>query len=464
MTTHASRSLKTPSTPAASLMSVRNGLLQRTERNSEGRSRNNSFLPASVHQVLQSPGQPLDTATRAFMEPRFGYNFSQVRVHTDDLAAESARAVNAHAYTVGQNVVFAAGHYAPATAAGRRLMAHELAHVVQQNGDTAGLPWNLPIGSAEGAEERQAVFAADAIGARGQHCFISPSGRPAALARQATGSAPPAAPVSPLQQRAAEFKASVDAAKSDISGPDRNITDTGQNFWTVQIWDRIKNLIKAELSQSLQQDFLALAQAITQGDSAAESRLIAKLNHAAELKTDKKARTLLYGDPAADKGREQLYNEWWSVYKKTKKLPDLTKYLTLPTLRKINAWEVQACGYTIGQVVDVSKSRSAPRGARSAKNALSAQLFVKATRNTCEVTRGFARGDIVEYAPLQPIVDKMKIALDDGFLLNTHVLSGYGVGHEAVITACITPAELSKRTPVSPKGEHYIVIIGYEGN
>jgi hypothetical protein len=456
--------LKTAAPPATSLTPVRNDLLQRADRNFEGGSRNNSLLPTSVHQVLRSPGQPLDTAMRAFMEPRFGYDFSHVRVHTDELAAESARAVSAHAYAVGQNVVFASGQYAPATAAGRRLVAHELAHVVQQNGDTAGLSRGLTLASAEGVAERQAAFAAEAIGAKGQRYFVSPLGGPATLARQAMASAPLVAQVSPLQARAAEFKASVDAATSDISGPDRNVTDTGQNFWTVQIWDRINNLITAELSQPLQQDFLALAKAITQFDSTAESTLTQKLNGAAELKTEKKARTLLYADPAPAKGGEQLYNEWWSVYKKTKTLPDLAQYLTLPTLRKINAWEVQACGYTVGQVVDVSKSRSVPRGARSAKNALSAQLFVKATRNTCAITTGFARGDIVEYVPLQPIVDKLKIALDDGFLLNTHVLSGYGVGHEAVVTACVTPAELSKRTPVTPKGEHYIVIIGYEGS
>ncbi len=79
-------------------------------------------------------GRPLDPATRSYMEPRFGHDFSQVRVHTDARAAESARAVNARAYTLGQDVVFGAGQYAPGTADGNRLLAHELAHVVQQGG------------------------------------------------------------------------------------------------------------------------------------------------------------------------------------------------------------------------------------------------------------------------------------------------------------------------------------------
>ena len=90
--------------------------------------------PPMVHDVLRSPGQPLDAATRAFMEPRFGHDFSQVRVHSGAAAEQSARDVNAHAYTAGHNIVFAAGRFAPQTHDGRRLIAHELAHVVQQKG------------------------------------------------------------------------------------------------------------------------------------------------------------------------------------------------------------------------------------------------------------------------------------------------------------------------------------------
>ena len=79
-------------------------------------------------------GRPLDVATRAFFEPRFGHNFSEVRVHTSDRAAESASAVEALSYTVGQDVVFAHGQYAPETSGGRKLLAHELTHVLQQRG------------------------------------------------------------------------------------------------------------------------------------------------------------------------------------------------------------------------------------------------------------------------------------------------------------------------------------------
>jgi len=79
-------------------------------------------IPPIVHDVLRSPGNPLDTATRAFFEPRFGYDFSHVRVHTDEQVAESARSINALAYTVGGNIVFGEGQYAPGTAAGNMLL------------------------------------------------------------------------------------------------------------------------------------------------------------------------------------------------------------------------------------------------------------------------------------------------------------------------------------------------------
>ncbi len=83
--------------------------------------------------ALKGGGQPLPESTRAFFEPRFGHDFSDVRVHTDAKAAESARMVNALAYTVGCDVVFGAGQYAPETNEGKRLMAHELTHTTQQS-------------------------------------------------------------------------------------------------------------------------------------------------------------------------------------------------------------------------------------------------------------------------------------------------------------------------------------------
>ncbi|MGH7871424.1 MAG: DUF4157 domain-containing protein [Candidatus Binatia bacterium] len=88
----------------------------------------------AVGGVLDTVGQPLDAATRSFFASRFGHDFANVRVHADAEAAASARSVNALAYTVGSHVVFGAGQFSPGTRAGQRLLAHELAHVIQQTG------------------------------------------------------------------------------------------------------------------------------------------------------------------------------------------------------------------------------------------------------------------------------------------------------------------------------------------
>ncbi len=95
---------------------------------------------------LRTEGRPLDSPTRDFMQARFGQDFSKVRVHTGPDADRSARSVQARAFTVGQNVVMARGQYAPTTSQGRRLLAHELAHTLQQrSGDDSVLrreSWN----------------------------------------------------------------------------------------------------------------------------------------------------------------------------------------------------------------------------------------------------------------------------------------------------------------------------------
>src|SRR5262249_22263634 len=98
------------------------------------------YAPPIVGEVLQSAGQRLDSRTGSRMTQQFGYDFGRVRVHNDARANESAKAVNCHAYTVGEHIVFGRGGYAPSTAAGQKLLAHELAHVVQQTTAPAGNP------------------------------------------------------------------------------------------------------------------------------------------------------------------------------------------------------------------------------------------------------------------------------------------------------------------------------------
>lgn len=91
-----------------------------------------SGAPTPVHSVLNSAGQPLESKTRMFMEQRFGHDFGGVRIHADKMAAAAAASVSAHAFTVGEDIAFAEDQYRPSTAEGRRLIAHELTHVVQQ--------------------------------------------------------------------------------------------------------------------------------------------------------------------------------------------------------------------------------------------------------------------------------------------------------------------------------------------
>jgi len=108
--------------------------------------------------AIQGGGKPLTESERAYFESRFDYDFGHVRVHTDAQAAGSARAVNARAFTVGQDVVFGEGYYAPETSAGKNLMAHELTHVVQQHSAADGfmqVPKQLQVQLKSDALQRQ---------------------------------------------------------------------------------------------------------------------------------------------------------------------------------------------------------------------------------------------------------------------------------------------------------------------
>lgn len=136
----------------------RTALQRKTSSGSSGPSAEPSVAPPIVHDVLRSPGQPLDAATRAPLERRFGHDFSRVRVHRDARAAESARTVNARAYTVGRHVVFG-------ESPNPRLVAHELAHVVQQSGNSSSGS-QIGIGSVDDPLERDAERMAGSVATR----------------------------------------------------------------------------------------------------------------------------------------------------------------------------------------------------------------------------------------------------------------------------------------------------------
>lgn len=148
--------------------------LQRSAVNSERSLPSSDGVPSIVQDVLRTPGEPLEPTTRAFFEPRFGHDFSQVRVHTDGPAANSAKAVRARAYTSSHNIVFAAGEYSPQTESGRFLISHELTHVLQQRAGVQ-LPGN--VGAVDDRYEQEADVAANQV-VRGGSANVSYSIEP----------------------------------------------------------------------------------------------------------------------------------------------------------------------------------------------------------------------------------------------------------------------------------------------
>ena len=172
--------------PAHSGVSGTPPRIQRFAAQSNGQM---DVAPASVDGVLASSGRPLDTTLRQDMESRFSYDFSRVRVHSEAAAEQSAHEVNAHAYTVGHNIVFGAGQYAPESTPGRQLMAHELTHVIQQSGWNSGgqLQGQLTINQPGDAFEREADVVAGRVMA-GMHARASFTRSFPALQRETSGS------------------------------------------------------------------------------------------------------------------------------------------------------------------------------------------------------------------------------------------------------------------------------------
>ncbi len=233
------------------------GILQRAAV----RSTPDHAVPPIVHEVLRSPGQPLDPATRTFMEPRFGHDFSQVRVHTDAKAAESARAVNALAYTVGRGVVFGAGQYVPGTSARRRLLAHELVHTIQQGTASDGLPASLEVTNPAQSAEKEAQTVVDAI-MRGQFFKLTPR-EAIQLARQEDAGVPlpggvpqapprpPSAPVTTpalvIDQPTASTRFNINATptmptincRTRITGPTPDPTPNTDFNWKIQVTEAV---------------------------------------------------------------------------------------------------------------------------------------------------------------------------------------------------------------------------------
>jgi hypothetical protein len=154
------------------------GLLDGTDRDDRGtatsptaitrssvRSDGPSDVGADTHAVVGESGVPLDSATRTSMETRFGRDLSGVRVHTDSRAGQTADALGADAYTMGRHIVFAPDKFAPSTPHGRSLLAHELAHTIQQEGAADGRPSETAAIDPDPTSETQARTAGERLGA-----------------------------------------------------------------------------------------------------------------------------------------------------------------------------------------------------------------------------------------------------------------------------------------------------------
>jgi hypothetical protein len=164
-----------------------------------------TVAPPIVHDVLRSPGRPLDSGVRRAMEARFDHDFSRVRVHTDATAAESALRLGARAYTVGNEIVFGAGGEPSSTAAGRRLLAHELAHVVQQGDRSSANVMPSCISALADPLEDEAERAERAIENDEPLSVERRTGKPGTLYR---------APLSPLVDVLPPVQAIVDAIQA----------------------------------------------------------------------------------------------------------------------------------------------------------------------------------------------------------------------------------------------------------
>lgn len=183
--------------PAAAAPATRS--VQRAADSSRAQSRGpQRSMRGVVNDALSSGGEPLEPQTREHMERAYGHSFGNVRIHTGPRASASARALGANAFTVGSDIVFASGRYAPGTSAGKRLLAHELAHVIQQSRGPVGgrsIGDGVSVSEPNDRFEREAVSLASRV-ASGE--IVNP---------QPAGQGAPALPSRSTVQREAETSA-----------------------------------------------------------------------------------------------------------------------------------------------------------------------------------------------------------------------------------------------------------------
>ncbi len=187
--------------------------------------------PSPVHDVVNSSGTPLDPGVRQDMEAAHGHDFGDVQVHTDAKAVDSTRSVQAHAYTVGNHIVFGEGRYQPDTAEGRHTLAHELTHVVQQRqGDVDGTSASGGIKVSDPGDrfEREAEASAARITAGGAgSAEAPPAPAPAAVQRAEDAEEPPVQRQAAGEEETEEPEAEAGAAGEAAAGADQATGEAG---------------------------------------------------------------------------------------------------------------------------------------------------------------------------------------------------------------------------------------------
>ena len=408
----------------------------------------------------QGGGSALPDDVRSFIEPRFGADFSQVRVHTGSDAVQMNRELNAQAFTHKQSVYFGAGK-APANDA---LTAHELTHVVQQTGGVHAESIKLSILNSAAPQSAKSLML------QLKHV--------------------------PIDDAVSNFKKVV--TPSNETAGSLTLVNSGQFYWTTQISFAIRqqiNILRFIPAVDEWQKLLnELDQAAdpTRFDQAAQDRekikrKVSSIRQRAQ-KGDPIAITLLplllniepLLKPAPMPGKDDLetgkhiYDKLWNLLQKGDQVPSLTPYQSIPTLQAIGTWENQACGFTKSQLANrfIRKGgakKANPDATRGSSTRVSTSFAKSAVRDMRPISPDNHRlGDVLIQNGVAGAVPKMQAALDDGWLLSTRILSGvdYGDGEAAKLfdkQAAVGKAPKQPQgSPGEPPKEHFILIIGYD--
>ncbi|MEG4534872.1 DUF4157 domain-containing protein [Microcoleus sp. D2_18a_D3] len=400
-------------------------------------------------------GSPLPDDVRAFMEPRFGADFSQVRVHTGSEAVQMNQDLNAQAFTHKQDVYFGAGK----TPGKDALTAHELTHVVQQTGKTSPASATQAFGISSLNE--QSNFSSKL---QLKHLTI--------------------------EEAVDRF---IDTVKPTNESPNSSttLTNSGQFYWTNKITDGIREKldILPSLPQNVMwQNLIAWVRSVVDEWPHGRATFLSKelQKHLAIIRTlplsdpDNVAVIGLLDfiepllEPTSQTGRD-IYNKLWGQLQQTDRIPNLDQYLSLPTLGAIWTWENQACGFTGNQVANRFTNKGGakknnPDAKRQDSTRVSTSGFASSgERDMRKLSNDFRLGDTLKQNGVGAKVPQMQKALDDGWILHARVLSGIDYGHGEHATA-FDEQEAEGKPPKqpqpigSPPEEHSIMLIGYDGD